>query len=304
MDNHDLQLLIDQIQDETGLDRPTAERIALAQLESPGQATPLTTAALKRALTAPPTPNEPSVIPPPPRDCPHCNGAGYYKEAVPYGHPNFAKLFPCACKLAERASYLRSSRIEILSKLQSELGSDLSRCRLESFDLARARAHDPESAKSLKKALAAAGEFLSEPRGWLYFYGPTGVGKSHLAAAIAIQWADSGMGRAAYASAPALLRYIRRGYKDDTADDRLIALQVVDLLVLDDLGTEYHKPGDSYGNTESILFELIADRYSYDRPTIITSNLVVEDLEPRIASRIRGRARQIYLDNDDQRGRL
>ena len=128
------------------------------------------------------------------------------------------------------------------------------------------------------------------------------MGKSHLAAAIAIAWADMGLGRAAYASAPALLRYIRSGYKDDSADERLIALQVVDLLVLDDLGTEYHKPGENYGNTESILFELIADRYSYDRPTIITSNVVLDDVEPRIASRIRGRARLIYLDNDDQRG--
>lgn len=301
MDNNDLQSLACQIQDETGLDRRTAERIARQTLD-PGPATPpITASALKRALTAPPTPNEPDVIPVP-RDCPYCGGAGFYKEAVPYGHPHFGQIFPCACKLAEREAHLKSSRMDILSKLQGELGGELSRCRLETFAIGRARSGDPESAKSLKKALAAARAFLAAARGWLYFYGPTGVGKSHLAAAIAIQWADTGMGRAAYCSAPALLRYIRSGYKDDTADERLIALQVVDLLVLDDLGTEYHKPSDGYGNTESTLFELIADRYTYDRPTIITSNLVPNDLEPRIGSRIRGRAQQIYIDNDDQRG--
>ena len=34
--------------------------------------------------------------------CPRCDGAGYYKEAVPFGHPHFAVLFPCECKMAEK----------------------------------------------------------------------------------------------------------------------------------------------------------------------------------------------------------
>jgi DNA replication protein DnaC len=306
MDANDLELLTDQIQDETGLDRRTAERIALTQLESPGQVTPPITAGMvKRALTAPPTPNEPVTIPtvPTAHGCPDCGGAGWYKESVPHGHPSFGKLFPCQCTLAARDSHLKDRRLDILSKLQGELGGELSLCRIDSFELRRARVNDPESRKSLAFALSAAREFLKAPRRWLYFYGPTGVGKSHLASAIAIAWADGGIGRVAYASAPALLRYIRTGYKDDTADDRLIALQLVDLLILDDLGTEYHKPGEGYSHTDSTLFELIADRYTYDRPTIITSNLAVQDLEPRIGSRIKGKSRLIYIDNEDQRGR-
>lgn len=300
MDANDLALLTEQIQDETGLDRRTAEQIALTQLENPGLATPpITSAALKRALTAPATPNEPDMMPQP-RDCPDCGGAGWYKEAVPHGHPSFGKLFPCRCTLAARDGHLKGRRLDILSKLQGELGGELSCCRLDSFDLRRAR--DAESRESLGFALSAARDFLSAPRRWLYFYGPTGTGKSHLAASIAIAWADGGIGRVAYASAPALLRYIRAGYKDDTADERLIALQLIDLLILDDLGTEYHKPGESYSHTDSTLFELIADRYTYARPTVITSNLDVDDLEPRIASRIKGKSRLIYVDNKDQRG--
>lgn len=300
MNASDLQLLTDQIQDETGLGRRVAEQIALQQLAPPGPAIPpISPPALRRALTAPPTPNEPSTIPSA-RDCPDCGGAGWYKEAVSHGHPSFGKLFPCRCTLATRDSHLKDRRLEILSKLQGEMGGELSLCRLDSFDLRRAR--NAESRKSLAFAVTASRDFLGAPRRWLYFYGPTGVGKSHLASAIAIAWADGGLGRAAYASAPALLRYIRTGYKDDTADERLIALQLVDLLVLDDLGTEYHKPGEQYSHTDSMLFELIADRYTYDRPTIITSNLAVEDLEPRIASRIKGKSRLIYLENDDQRG--
>lgn len=308
MNPSDLQALITQIQDETGLDQPTAERIALARLAPPGPATsPITKRTLARALTAPPTMNEPAVLPPPAPSCPDCNGMGFYKEAVPYGHPNFGKLFPCRCKLAAKESHLKSRRVAILSKLQEDMGPELCLCRLEpigglgAFDLTRAC--DEESRESLTFALRAARSFLADPRQWLYFYGPVGVGKSHLAAAIGTAWADGGLGRAAYASAPSLLRYIRAGYKDGSADERLIALQLVDLLILDDLGTEYHKPGEQYGHTDSTLFELLADRATYARPTVITSNLAVDDLEPRIASRIRGRARAIYMYNTDQRGR-
>ena len=35
--------------------------------------------------------------------CAACEGHGYYKLAVPYGHPHFGVLFPCVCKLAEIA---------------------------------------------------------------------------------------------------------------------------------------------------------------------------------------------------------
>lgn len=301
MNKADLQSLVTQIQDETGLDQPTAERIALQQLAPPGPASlPITKTALQRALTAPPTKNEPIVIPAPTRDCPDCNGVGFYKEVVPYGHPNFAKLFPCRCRIAARESHLKDRRIAILSKLQDDMGPELSRCRLDSFDVNRAV--DAESRESLTFARRAAVAFLADPRTWLYFYGPVGVGKSHLAAAIGTAWADGGLGRAAYASAPALLRYIRAGYQDGSADARLIALQLVDLLILDDLGTEYHKPGEHYGHTDSTLFELLADRYTYARPTVITSNLALDDLEPRIGSRIRGAARAIYVYNADQRG--
>jgi len=302
MHTNDLAQLTAQIQDETGLGPAVAQQIALQQLAPPGPAIPpITQSHLRRALNAPPTPNEPPVIPER-RDCPDCGGAGWYKESVPAQHPSFGKLFPCQCTLAARDGHLKGRRLDILSKLQGELGGELSLCRLDSFALNRARKGDPESQKRLAFALAAARDFLAAPRRWLYLYGPTGVGKSHLAAAIAIQWADTGMGRVAYASAPALLRYIRAGYKDDTADERLIALQLVDLLILDDLGTEYHKPGESYSHTDSTLFELLADRYTYDRPTVITSNLAVDDLEPRISSRIKGKSRLIYFDNDDQRG--
>lgn len=250
-------------------------------------------------LSAPRTPNEPYAIPMR-RACPDCGGAGWFQEAVPYGHPQFGKLYPCRCTLAERAWYIRSRRVEILAKLQDDLGGALRGCRLDSFDVQRGC--DQSSIKSLAFALSAARAFLASPGRWLYFYGPAGVGKSHLAAGIALAYADGGMGRVAYASMPKLLRYVRAGFSDGSGDERLIALQLVDLLVLDDLGTEYHKPGAGDDHTDSLLFELIGERYNYDRATVITSNLPLDAIEARVQSRIRGKARLICVDNDDQRG--
>ena len=42
-----------------------------------------------------------------------------------------------------------------------------------------------------------------------------------------------------YASVPDLLRFVRRGFGDGAADERLDALMQVDVLILDDLGAEY-----------------------------------------------------------------
>jgi hypothetical protein len=35
-----------------------------------------------------------------PTMCSSCSGAGWMKEAVPFGHPHFGLLFPCQCKQA------------------------------------------------------------------------------------------------------------------------------------------------------------------------------------------------------------
>ena len=33
--------------------------------------------------------------------CPLCGGLGYVRDNVPIEHPNFGKLFPCRCKVAD-----------------------------------------------------------------------------------------------------------------------------------------------------------------------------------------------------------
>ena len=84
--------------------------------------------------------------------------------------------------------------------------------------------------QALDQALLDALLYAEQPCGWLYLCGPCGAGKSHLAAAIANPVAMSGRG-VTYASVPDLLRFVRRGFGDGAADERLDALIQIDVLI-------------------------------------------------------------------------
>jgi hypothetical protein len=70
--------------------------------------------------------------------CPECAGVGYYKLAVPFGHPDFGKLFPCTCLIRareQRAQARASQQAQaLLAELRSTLGR-LAHARFDTFDL-------------------------------------------------------------------------------------------------------------------------------------------------------------------------
>lgn len=253
---------------------------------------------LSEVLAAPPSKNEPAFIPPLGPDCPDCGGAGFYKEAVPYGHPNFGKLFPCRCRLQAEARAASARRETTLARLRGEMGK-LADC---TFAIEIPQEYSRDERQSLIRARDAATFYAASPRGWLYLYGPTGAAKSHLAAAVANAHALAGW-RVAYASVPALLRFVRAGFKDNSADERVQALMLVDMLMLDDLGTEYHAPAQDgrIDHANATLFEILDARCNYARPTVITSNMGRRDHEPRLASRIAELTTEIYIDVPDYR---
>lgn len=234
-----------------------------------------------------------------------CGGAGWYKEAVPFGHPNFNRLLPCVCKLAEQEERRQAEAAARLAEMHNQLGTFAGKT-FENFDLA----WDPNTKnhEKLQRALYTCRQFARDPGDrWLFLTSKnTGTGKSHLAAAVANTIAA--IGRAAYyASALQLINAIRAGFQKGDYDKRLDALCNVSLLVLDDLGSE----GQSESN-RGLIFHVINHRAM--RPeltTIISSNagLVpaldppehIPNLDPRVASRIRQYAQVVTLDVNDYR---
>jgi len=239
--------------------------------------------------------------------CPDCDGAGYYTLAVPVSHPDFGKLIPCACLIRAREQRAQQQQTQhthaVLAHLAGALGR-LAHAQFDTFDLDRPLVELLWSGETFgvdvqRQALAQALEdaqlYAEQPHGWLYLCGPCGAGKSHLAAAIANTVATSSRD-VAYASVPDLLRFVRRGFADGAADERLDALSQIDVLILDDLGAEYLTAWAA-----EQLFVLLNARYLSERATVLTSNDRLEALPTRLASRIAEQAQIIWMPISDYR---
>ncbi len=99
----------------------------------------------------------------------------------------------------------------------------------------------------------------------LILFGPSGVGKTHLASAIGRRLVEQGI-QVLFTKTTALVQKLQLAYKDHLLSEMLARLTKFDLLILDDIG--YAKK--SVVET-SVLFELIADRYE-SKSLLITSN--------------------------------
>jgi DNA replication protein DnaC len=219
--------------------------------------------------------------------CPHCDGAGYYKEAVPFGHPHFGVLFPCVCKLREK----EQRRIEELERI-----SNLELLRDKTFDSFNS------DVPGVRRAYIRAVEYAKRPQGWLVLWSSNyGVGKTHLAAAIANEALRRQI-NVLFAIVPDLLDHLRSTFGPSSEieyDERFELIRTVPLLILDDLGTENTTPW-----AREKLFQIFNYRYNDALPTVITSNRKPEDIDPRIFSRMSDRAlceEHIMIDAADYR---
>ena len=145
-----------------------------------------------------------------------------------------------------------------------------------------------------------ANSFTPESRG-LMFIGSAGLGKTHMALAIADTVLNRGFD-VLYTSSAALAAQLGREHFDRAAEDPwLDACKEADLLILDDLGTEYISQ-----LTISVLYELINTRMLCHRPTIYTSNIVDSSIfearyTEKVASRILGSCQIFKFFGTDQR---
>lgn len=207
----------------------------------------------------------------PPAACSWCRGAGYVvrrpKGATIIDDPG--RVAPCGRCLAERQD-VKWEAIGIRSPM--------------TFD-------DWNPSPIMAAALTACHQLIDGKRWAVLLSAGMGRGKTHLATATVIEWAKRGKGNALFRTSPDLFEALREAY-DPSAGYTLNALiqlyETRDLLVIDDLGTEYHKPGsEGHDWVDEKLFRIIDARYQRKKATIITTNLRPES--PRIPARIRSR---------------
>ena len=208
--------------------------------------------------------------------CPICSGAGYFRRDVPLGHPDFGRPIPCRCKIREQ-------QLERLQALHD--ASNLGQLTRMTFDTFVPDGHglNAQVQDNLRRAYAKAIEYAQRPQGWLIIKGVYGCGKTHLGAAIANYQVEHG-GAVLFVVVPDLLDYLRATYAPNSAvtfDQRFESVRSVPLLVLDDLGAHSSTPW-----AQEKLYQVLNYRYNAQLPTVITTNAELEDLNPRMRSRM------------------
>lgn len=206
--------------------------------------------------------------------CARCHDMGYYLLDVPVTDPRFGVLMTCVCKQA----YLEQRTYE-----ERLLHSHLKAFEEKTFETFNPMV--PGVQDAYRYALQYASQHPFE--GWLVLFGDCGCGKTHLAAAIANRALQRNY-RVIFAVVPDLLDHLRSTFgpnSDIAYDEQFETIREVPVLVLDDLGTENTTPW-----AREKLYQIINHRYNYRLPTIITINRKLEEIEPRILSRLSDRS--------------
>lgn len=149
-------------------------------------------------------------------------------------------------------------------------------------------------------------EFESLEKG-LYFYSDTkGSGKTRLAVGIGNALIDRYKKRVKFITATRLIDEIKASFNPTSKDDYsaiqyMNAIMNIDVLILDDIGTE--KLTDWVNEK---FYEIINQRMLNKKITIFTSNCTIDELkhDDRIKSRIRGMSYLVKCPEQDIREKL
>ena len=168
---------------------------------------------------------------------------------------------------------------------QSELSS-LSLHHDKTFDNFNLRERElPRGqAANLRNAFDTAQEFAEAPADWLVLNSVGyGNGKTHLAAAIANYVSNLGE-PVLFILVPDLLDHLRATFNPASGmryDKRFDEVKMAPLLVLDDLGTE-----SATAWAREKLYQLFNYRYNARLPTVITTATPIDEIDPRLATRM------------------
>ena len=208
--------------------------------------------------------------------CARCKGVGYLYRQSPEGR---AVTTECAC---DKVAVRRANVLWPFLEQNSSLRGDLLSKTLDNFRMRPGYA-------ALREALEAARNFTRQPKGWLIFNGRPGVGKTHLSAAIANALIARRQQPVLFLNVPELLNFLRAGFQarqgqNPDFDSRLQTIKTFPILILDDWGAHSDTPW-----ADEQLYLIL--NYSTERelPTVISSNMRLEDVEPRIRSRLLNR---------------
>ena len=198
-------------------------------------------------------------------NCAYCKDKGF----------NDGKMCDCFKKL------LRDITYEELNSL-----SPLSLCSFDKFSL-NYYDNEPINGISPKEKMTKIFEYcksyaydFNKYSPSLFFQGGTGLGKTHLSLSIANELINNKFG-VIYFSVPNLIQKLEHEhFSRDTIEETLKQTLDCDLLILDDLGTEFNT---QFSN--SAIYNLFNSRLNTHKPTIINTNLTFNEIEKQYSQR-------------------
>ncbi len=195
-------------------------------------------------------------------ECQSCQDTGYVGENM------------CSCmKKALSLIGIESAGIANLVKTQS----------FETFDLAYYSGEDRKLAeRNLEFCKAYSAKFSKESES-LLFFGATGLGKTHMTTAVAKTVIEKGYD-VFYNSAPNIFASLEAEKFGREVLFPSSALFDCDLLIIDDLGTE-----NPSALNVNFIYNIINTRLVGKKPTIINTNLSIEEIQRRYTDRIASR---------------
>ncbi len=203
-------------------------------------------------------------------DCPICGDTGYVSGKI------------CGC-VKEIVKQLRMN--ELIDSFP------VKECRFDNFDLNYYSMDEDEGGVSSRKRMTAILKLCREyvinfspktsPN--LLFMGSAGLGKTHLTLAMVSDLTMCGYD-VIYSTASGLFGMLENEHFNLHTSDTIDAVLGCDLLVIDDLGSEFSSP-----YTKSALYNIVNSRLLSGRPTIINTNLTMAQIEGLYSARIASR---------------
>lgn len=199
---------------------------------------------------------------------------------------------PICCDTGYNGSKFCSCFNRLCGKLSADELNKSAQLKLSSFDTFSLTYYQGEDYQTMKKILEYTRQYaatFSAKSSSIFLFGRTGLGKTHLSLAIANMVLEKGFS-VIYDSVINILRSIEKEHFSREHTSEMIDLVMeTELLILDDLGTEYETP--FYNAT---IYNILNTRLNCGRPTIISTNLDFSGISRRYDERVVSRIVSAY----------
>lgn len=203
--------------------------------------------------------------------CKNCNTNRYFQ------HNNFITACLCECQSQKREDEIKQERkkqrIMAFEKLKSAslLGKKYQNASFDNLDLNRPA--DFINAVERCKTYCKKWKEVSQNGLGIYLYGDVGTGKSLLTACIG-NYLLSQMIPVLFTNFFEIAKQIKKSFSSNSISesDFIEKLSKIDLLIIDDIGTEIMEKNGERTWIQDKIYDVINARYINQKPTIFSSN--------------------------------